>query len=96
VVLAPGKVLRAKDLPPQVLSKAFYLEGKEEVDLSRYPYKEAKTRALEVFNKNYILHLLQQSGGNISIASDRAGMDRSNFKKIIRKYEIDIQEFRRD
>jgi DNA-binding NtrC family response regulator len=95
VVLAQGNVLRAKDLPPQILTKAFHLEDREEVDLSSYPYKEAKIRALEIFNKNYILHLLQQTGGNISLASDRAGMDRSNFKKILRKYDIDLQEFRR-
>lgn len=96
VVLAQGDQIRAKDLPPQILSKAFHLEGRDEVDLSRFSYREAKTRALEIFNKNYILHLLQQTGGNISLASDRAGMDRSNFKKIIRKYQINVQEFQRD
>jgi len=94
VVLTHGDAIRAKDLPAQVLSETFYLNENEEADLSMFPYKEAKTRALEIFNKNYIQHLLKEAGGNITLASDRAGMDRSNFKKIIRKYDINIQEFR--
>lgn len=94
-VLTRGEVIRAQDLPPQFFAASRLTEDKKEADFSRFPYKEAKLRALEIFNKNYILHLLKQTGGNISLASSRAGMDRSNFKKIIRKYEIDLQEFRR-
>ncbi|MFO1464774.1 MAG: sigma-54 dependent transcriptional regulator [bacterium] len=94
-VLLSGDVLRAKDLPSQILSSTFYLRDQEEVDLTRFPYKEAKLRALSLFNKAYLHHLLKQTRGNISMASDRAGMDRSNFKKIIRKYDIDLKEFKK-
>ncbi len=94
-VLLGGDVIRAKDLPASILASTFFLRDQEEVDLTRFPYKEAKLRALSLFNKSYLQHLLKQSGGNISVASDRAGMDRSNFKKIIRKYEIDIREFKK-
>jgi transcriptional regulator with PAS, ATPase and Fis domain len=95
VVLGTGPVVRAKDLPANVLSQTFYLDAKKEQDLSNYSYREAKVRALNFFNKTYICHLLKKTGGNITVASDCAGMDRSNFKKIIRKYDIDIKEFRR-
>ncbi|HCU23428.1 MAG TPA: DNA-binding response regulator [Deltaproteobacteria bacterium] len=94
-VLAGGDVIRAKDLPRHILSNTFYPRAQEDIDFSRFNYKEAKNRALELFNKSYLQHLLQQSGGNISLASDRAGMDRSNFKKIIRKFEVDIREFKK-
>ncbi len=94
-VLLSDDTVRAKDLPAQILSSTFYLRDQEEVDLTRFAYKEAKLRALALFNKAYLHHLLKQTGGNISMASDRAGMDRSNFKKIIRKYEIDLREFRK-
>ena len=94
-VLTDGESIRAKDLPTQVLSSSFYLRDQTEADLSRYPYKEAKLRALALFNRSYLQHLLKQARGNISVASDRAGMDRSNFKKIIRKYEIDVREFKK-
>ncbi|HEX5035294.1 MAG TPA: sigma-54 dependent transcriptional regulator, partial [bacterium] len=94
-VLTDGEAIRAKDLPTQVLSSNFYLRDQTEADLSRYPYKEAKLRAMALFNRSYLQHLLKQARGNISIASDRAGMDRSNFKKIIRKYDIDVREFKK-
>ncbi len=95
-VLAHNEEIRAKDLPPHLLTQSFYLKDHDGEDLSRYSYQEAKDRALRIFNKNYIRHLLKQTKGNLSAASDRAGMDRSNFKKILRKYEIDLREFRED
>ncbi|MCE9624686.1 MAG: hypothetical protein K8R69_04400, partial [Deltaproteobacteria bacterium] len=94
-VLLSGDVIHAKDLPAPLLASSFYLGDQEEVDLSRFSYKEAKLKALCSFNKSYLHHLLKQTDGNISLASDRAGMDRSNFKKIIRKYEVDIREFKK-
>jgi len=95
VILTKNDIIHAQDLPSHVVNKSFYLKNKPEGDLSRYSYREAKLKALDLFNKSYLSHLLKQTGGNITLASDKAGMDRSNFKKIIRKYDIDIQEFRR-
>lgn len=95
VVLASGDTIHAKDLPPQVLGESFYLgEETGTKDLTQYPYQDAKDKALHSFNRTYICSLLKQTEGNISTASERAGMDRSNFKKIIRKYNIDIAEFK--
>ncbi len=94
VVLAEGEVLRVRDLPVSILSKHFYLEEMSEVSIP-LSYKEAKVRALNSFHQAYLSHLLKMSGGNISIASDQAGMDRSNFKKILKKYQVSIQEFRK-
>jgi DNA-binding NtrC family response regulator len=97
VVLSSGPMLRVKDLPPKLLSNNFYLpDSREEADFTQFSYQEAKDKALELFNKTYLSHLLEQTQGNISVASSRAQMDRSNFKKIIRKYDIDLKEFRRN
>ena len=61
-------------------------ENKEKSDFSDINYRKAKEKALNLFNRDYISGLLKRTGGNISMASELAGMDRSNFKKIIRKY----------
>jgi hypothetical protein len=50
---------------------------------------------LNLFNRAYISNLLRQTSGNVSIASGRAGMDRSNFKKIIKKCDLNIREFKK-
>ena len=95
VVLVNGETIYAKDLPPQILGQSYYVtEEPGPRDLTKFPYQEAKDRALASFNRTYLASLLKQASGNISIASERAGMDRSNFKKIIRRYNIDIAEFK--
>ena len=94
VVLAEGNKIGARDLPEKLVSKNFYLPSNQEEDLSQFSYQDAKERALEIFNKNYLVHILKAAQGNISLASSKAGMDRSNFKKIIRKYEIDLTGFK--
>jgi two-component system response regulator HydG len=96
VVLAEGEAITARELPPKLLGEFFYLpETQNDKDLVNLPYRDAKEKALNLFNRAYISHLLKDAGGNISLAADRAGMDRSNFKKIIRKCELDIREFKK-
>lgn len=96
VVLANDDTIMARDLPPKLLGESFYLMGDDDKgDISKLSYQEAKDRALASFNRMYIGNLLTQTGGNISFASEKAGMDRSNFKKLIKKYHIDVQKYRK-
>jgi two-component system response regulator HydG len=96
VVLASGDMIMARDLPPKLLGESFYLMGDDEKgDISNLTYQQAKERALASFNRMYIGTLLTQTEGNISYASERAGMDRSNFKKLIKRYGIDIEKYRK-
>lgn len=97
VVLATGDTIGVQDLPMKVLGESFYLaEGEGEVSLTRYPYQDAKEKALAAFNRAYIASLLKETAGNISFASEKAGMDRSNFKKLMRKYAVDVGEYRKE
>jgi len=95
-VLATEDTLHAQELPAAVLGESFYQEDSDGArDLAQFNYQEAKDRALLSFNRSYLANLLKQAHGNISIASEKAGMDRSNFKKIIRKYQVDVIEYKR-
>ncbi|MBI2343252.1 MAG: sigma-54-dependent Fis family transcriptional regulator [Deltaproteobacteria bacterium] len=96
VVLVQGDTITVRDLPPRVLGEGFYLpEEPTSSDLSRFTYQEAKERSLWAFNRAYLSNLLRQTQGNLSNAAQRAGMDRSNFKKIVKKFNIDLGEFRK-
>lgn len=95
VVLANSDIIQATDLPPRVLGQSFYLTDEfGDAGFSQFPYQEAKERAMGSFNQSYITNLLRQTNGNLSNAAEKAGMDRSNFKKIIKKYSIDINEYK--
>lgn len=91
VVLTNNDTISSKNLSPKILSNTFYAVPIAETDLSQLNYKEAKKRALNIFNRSYIMALLKKTNGNITASSEKAGMDRSNFKKIIRKYRIETK-----
>lgn len=95
VVMTNSDSIQATDLPPRVLGESYYLtEDFDDAGLSQYGYQEAKEKALHSFNRSYLTNLLRQSKGNLSSAAEKAGMDRSNFKKIIKKFGIDLKDFK--
>jgi two-component system response regulator HydG len=49
------------------------------------PYREAKEQALSTFEHAYFSALLQQTGGNVSEAARKAGLDRSNFRRAVKR-----------
>ena len=54
-------------------------------------YAAAKEEALRRFEKGYVDALMRACDGNISAAARKAGMDRSNFKRVLRKYRQDAE-----
>ena len=57
------------------------------VDLD-VPFRNAKEVAVEVFDKSYLTALLDWSGGNVSQAARRAGMDRIHLHRLIQRYGL--------
>ncbi|MBF0492863.1 MAG: sigma-54-dependent Fis family transcriptional regulator [Deltaproteobacteria bacterium] len=87
VVLCETKEILLKDLPYKISGhKLNFTQPHFKSEWVSYPYKEAKQFALDQFNEHYLYHLLQKTENNISLASSLAGLDRSNFKKILKKY----------
>jgi DNA-binding NtrC family response regulator len=52
------------------------------------PYKEAKARLLAQFERQYLVQLMKEHGGNLSAASREAGLARNHLRNLCRKYEI--------
>jgi len=63
--------------------------------LTNVPYKQAKQVAIRSFDRVYISGLLREFNGNISRASKKAGLDRSNFRRLIKKYNIDPVHYKK-
>ncbi len=60
-----------------------------DIDLTT-PLKEAKRK----FKRDYFIQLLQQTQGNISEASRKAGIDRRTIHRYIEKIEVDLDKIR--
>ncbi len=85
VALARSDVIFPSDLPftPKVPA-----EPPDELfddELAELPYLEARSRALSAFEQRYTRLVVAREDGNLSGAARRAGMDRSNFKRLLRR-----------
>jgi DNA-binding NtrC family response regulator len=56
------------------------------VDLADVPYAEAKRSLVALFDETYTGELLRRTGGNLSEAARRAGLDRSNFRRLLKRH----------
>ena len=63
------------------------------VELYDLPYGEARTRVIESFDRRYLTRLLAESGGNVTEAARRAGKDRCNLRRMLKKNHIDRIDF---
>ncbi len=59
-------------------------------------YSEAKQRALEEFQREFVVRALETSRGNVSRAADSCGLTRAAFQKILRQLGVDRTDFLAD
>ncbi len=100
VVLTRGDEITTDDLPDAIGGNARLSIGQsvasvsDAVDLvaralAEVPYAEAKRRIVRDFDRAYAQQLLERSNGNVSEAARLAGLDRSNFRRVLRKHGTD-------
>jgi len=96
VVLCRTDALTPTDLPPAVSGRTAPLvreapAGGDDSTWLSLSYAAAKEQALRRFEKSYVDALMRACDNNISAAARKAGMDRSNFKRVLRKYRNDVE-----
>jgi two-component system response regulator HydG len=97
-------ICQGKSLSDADLTFAWEMSGEVSPSLSREypgaqtdissPYTEAKQAAVERFDRAYLTSLLRATAGNVTTSSERAGLDRSNFRRLLKRYELDPETFR--
>ncbi|MFO1518571.1 MAG: sigma 54-interacting transcriptional regulator [bacterium] len=60
------------------------------------PFKEAKQKIVESFEKDYLEDLLQRNNFNVSKASREAKIDRKHLRNLLKKYEIAAKDDEED
>lgn len=79
-------LVQLQDLPKDVLVNS--IKKQSEPDLADMSYNDAKKMVLNKFSTDYIDAILNKSDNNLTVAAEWAGMDRSNFKKLMKKFGI--------
>ena len=97
VVLCRGDTIQPTDLPPSVTGRTAPVVRElanpgDDAELLAQSYAAAKDMALRSFEKRYVEAHMRACDGNISAAARKAGMDRSNFKRVLRKYRSDVED----
>jgi two-component system response regulator HydG len=87
VVLAQGQSLTENELPPDFGDARAGAEVGT-ATLSHLPYAQAKKLALRAFERRYLTSVLARADGNISMAARAAGVDRSNFRRLLKQYDV--------
>ena len=90
VLVAEGTMIQRSHLPDKLLEA--HIGGG--TPLRGISYREAKQQAVDSFNKEFLERLLQMSQGNISQAAKLAQMDGANFRRLMRKCGVRVEEHR--
>ena len=88
--LAPRSEIGREHLPEEATQPDIC---KGEMDLAR-PYKTLKEEVLERFTTTYVVQLLQETHGNVSLAAQISGIQRQSLQKIFKRYNISPDSFR--
>lgn len=56
------------------------------------PFKEAKQKLLDVFEKDYLVDLLKRNNNNLSKAAREAKIDRKHIRNLLKKYGINVRD----
>ncbi|MCB9764673.1 MAG: sigma 54-dependent Fis family transcriptional regulator [Alphaproteobacteria bacterium] len=55
---------------------------------SDLPFKDAKERLIDAFERRYLVDLIERHGGNVSRAARAADMDRKSISRLLKKHNI--------
>jgi len=88
VVLCAGEQVELEELPPEIRNSQRSGADIEVFSLAHLPYAQAKKLAMRAFERRYLSALLDRSSNNVSMAARAAGVDRSNFRRLLKQYEV--------
>ncbi len=91
--LAQGSRVTLEDLPPELGKSA---PGQVPTEgLAKLPYREAVDSVRDAVSREYLTALMQEFGGNVTHAAERAGMERESLHRLLKRYGVRSEDFKR-
>jgi len=82
LLLADSPAIAAADLPPEVRGSAAPLRPAEAA-VADLPFVEARRRAIDAFDRAFLVAALERHGGNLSAAARALGVHRQSLQKLL-------------
>jgi two-component system, NtrC family, response regulator HydG len=98
IALRRGESIGPDALPPQIAGRgrtnsgALVVTGDNSDEL--VGLTEAKRRAGSAFEKRYLIRVMEKAKGSVSEAARLAGLDRTNFRRLLQRHGIDASTFK--
>ncbi len=93
VAVTRGSRILIEDLPPELGRGAGGALPAE--SLAKQPYREAVDSARDAVSRDYLTALMQEFGGNVTHAAERAGMERESLHRLLKRYGVRSEDFKR-
>jgi len=95
-VLAKGPTIIVADLPEKMRSSAGAGPGAPPANRSelRRAREEARKVAVAEVERSFAMEAMRRNKGNVARAAAAVGMDRRQFQNLIKKYGVQVEEFR--
>jgi DNA-binding NtrC family response regulator len=96
VALHRGEAIGPESLPPQISgrNRSNGVAVTDDDDDGQTPLTEAKRRASAAFEKRYLVRVMERSKGSVSEAARLAGLDRTNFRRLLQRHGLDPATFK--
>lgn len=98
VVLSDGPMITPDDLPAEIRGSSpatTVVSSSPPSVMNGARFHQAKHELVDNFEREYLVEVLQRSGGNVSQAAAEAGINRRTLYRLIEKFSIDIANIRR-
>ena len=101
VAVAQGRRIGVDDLPSELSGGRAAGTGGAQVGripaeaLAKLPYREAVDSARDTVSREYLSALMQEFGGNVTHAAERAGMERESLHRLLKRYGVRSEDFKR-
>jgi DNA-binding NtrC family response regulator len=93
VAVAKGPKIELRDLPPDVKgTQEGAIPGEV---LAKMPYREALDLARDRVSRDYLTVLMREHEGNVTHAAQRAGMERESLHRLLKRYGIRSDDFKK-
>ncbi|HWP46723.1 MAG TPA: sigma 54-interacting transcriptional regulator [Candidatus Limnocylindrales bacterium] len=96
VVFEETDTITLSSLPQTIAENAILNPSwdKKDQGFLKKTYQELKEQAIENFHRELLDWILIKYKGNVGAAARELGLDKSNFRKIIKKYHINVRNYR--